>query len=85
LNVFSKFINDFLVGTIENIVGSIRLVGSNKVGVKGSLHRLDSFEVVLELFNKSRLENMSSLTGIVDTVAANIPTGNFHINGFDHG
>lgn len=85
LNVFSKFIDNFLVGTMENIVGSITLVSSNEIRVESSLHRLNSLKILLKLFDESRLKNVSSLAGIIDTLFTNIPTRDDQINWINHG
>mmetsp|Transcript_69588 Transcript_69588/g.96645 ORF Transcript_69588/g.96645 Transcript_69588/m.96645 type:complete len:545 (-) Transcript_69588:57-1691(-) len=84
LNVFSKLINNFLVGTIENIVCSITLVGGNKVGVEGSGHGLNSRKIILKLLDESGLKNVGSLARFVKVSTVNIPTGNLEVDGFDH-
>jgi len=84
LNILSKLINDFLVGTVENIVGSLTLIGGNEIGVEGSGQRLDGFKVVLELLDESRLENVRSLCCLVEVSTVDIPTGDLKVNRIDH-
>jgi hypothetical protein len=85
LDILSQLVDDLLIRAFEEVVGAIALVGSDEVWVQGGWERLDLLELVLELGDKSRLENMGSLASFVEVHVRDIPSGDLEVNWVGHG
>jgi hypothetical protein len=81
LDVLSELVNAFLVGTFEDVVDSITLVRSDVVWIEDSWKWNMGFQIVLQLFDQSWLQNLSSVASIVQVQTGNIPTSDGQVIG----
>ena len=70
---------------LNEIVGTVFLVGSNEVGVVDGRERDHLGHLLLHLGLEGRLEDLSAVHGLGQVHLADIPTANDEIIGVDHG
>lgn len=85
LNILSEFINNFLISTQKDIVGSVRLVRCDEVAVESGWERHDSLELILKLLDQVRLEDLCALAGFVEILFGDVPTVDHKFAWFCHG
>jgi hypothetical protein len=83
-NILPQFINNFLISTQKDVVGSVGLVGCDKVAVEGSWERHDRLELGLELSDQVRLKHFGALAGVVEVGLGDIPAIHNELSGLHH-
>jgi hypothetical protein len=72
-------------GTWEDVVGTLLLVGSNEVRVVDAGKRLHVGQFLADKRFKSRLEDTSTIHGLSQVHAADVPSANHKVVGVHHG
>lgn len=81
LNIFSEFINNFLISTYENVVSPVSLVGRDVLLIQCCGKRDDGLQLSLELPNKIRLEDSRALGSLVKISIGDVPTRDHEVSG----
>lgn len=84
LDVSSEEIDELLVSAGADVISAVSLVGGDKVGVENGFHGHNVREVVLELVEEGRFENVRFLGTIVKVVLVDVPTANIEVDRVDH-
>ena len=71
--------------TLDDVIGTIFLVGSDEVGVVDTRQRLHLGHLLADLALESGLQNLGTVHRLGQVQAADIPTANSQIVGVDHG
>lgn len=73
------------LGAVDDIVGTVLLVGGDEVGVVDAGQRLHLGHLLAYHLLERRLQNLSTVHGLGHVHAADIPTTHNEIIGMDHG
>jgi hypothetical protein len=79
----AKDFDDFMVSSFKNIIGSILLIGCDKLRLKGGFHGFEFLKIRFELMQQSGFQNLCSFAGFIEIQIRYIPTGDFNIIGID--
>jgi hypothetical protein len=85
LDVFSDFVDAFLVGSLEDIVHAIGLVGGDELLVEHGWQWYDGLEILLQGVDEGWLKDVSSLAGLEHVHVADVPSGDLEVHWVDHG
>ena len=73
------------LGSRNNVVGTILLVGGNEVRVVDARQRLDAAHLLADKLLEGRLEDAGTVHGISQVHTADVPAANGKVVGVDHG
>ncbi len=84
MDIFPDLIDAFLVGSFEDIVNSVGLVGSDEVRVEDGWKWLDLLQVFFQGIDESWLQDMRSLASSVKISRVNVPTRDNEVSRVNH-
>jgi hypothetical protein len=65
-DILAKDFDDFMVGSFEYIIGSILLVGRDKLRLEGRLHGFKFLKIRFELVQQRGFQNLSPFAGFIE-------------------
>ena len=83
-DVLAQLIHLLLLGSREDVVGTLTLVGGDKVWEVNSLHGLDLLHVRVELVLEVNVKDLGTLHGVTEVHAVNVPSVPDDLAGVDH-
>ena len=85
MNVFPDLGDQLFISALENVGGTVLLVGCDEVRVQDGGKWLDLLKISLELLNQSWLQNFGAFARVVKIQVGNVPTADFEVDRVDHG
>lgn len=85
LDVLPDLVDAFLVGSVEDVVHAIGLVGGDELLVEDGREWYDGLEVFLQGVDEGWLKDVSSLAGLEHVEVTDVPSGDLEVHWVDHG
>ena len=84
LDVLSDLVNALSVGTLKDVVNSVRLIGGDELWVQDGWQRLDLLQVILKGVDEVWLKNMGPLACGEEISLVDVPTRDLEVARVDH-